>query len=492
MHNSTLVTLLKTLSKNEFSELEKFISSPYFSRERDCTALLQVLKVSHPQFEGSDILKESVFEKLYPARSFNDPKLASRFSSMCGELYKLCKEFLIISGLAMEETQKRHLLLKQLNRKKLQKEFTSEYKKVTENRSEGGGGADRFLDDYHLSQVYASSRQQHGDMNGLFEANKNGGDNALAFALIMAYRYLQAKDVALSFGIEPGYSFSSSVMENLDAEKMLDSIFKNNDPFYPQIAAYVMQYKMINDIHGEKYSDKLGEILETYRDKFGHTEKYILYNALGQILVKKGNKDNSDEMTRKLFSIYKKILEEGVYKYTPQDIFNPTLYRNILSTAFELRELKWAENFIHTTSGELPEDLRQSMRDYSFANLYFLSRDFPKALGYIVNIKYDYYLHKIDAKVLQFKIYYELSSFEQAYSVIDTAKHYLAGKGISQTYKERNMNFLKYAYKLVKTKTSSGRKDTGFIIKKLENEKAVESKGWLISKMEGIAEDHRL
>ena len=160
----------------------------------------------------------------------------------------------------------------------------------------------------------------------------------------------------------------------------------------------------------------------------------------------------------------------------------------MLLVAFDLREYDWAEKFINKYSHELPAEQRENMKEYFLASLYLVKGDFEKALKGVNKIKYDYFLHKIDVKILLFKIYYELDSLDQAYSIMDTAKHYLIKtEELAEIYKIRHLNFLKYASELLKMRGSKSPKDAEFILLKLENEKMLESAGWLMSKMKQLA-----
>jgi hypothetical protein len=267
---------------------------------------------------------------------------------------------------------------------------------------------------------------------------------------------------------------------------MLDELKINNSSLYPYIYANHQVYMMNKEPQNHEHYNKLKETIENNPENFGHTEKYMLYQALETYIVvqleQKQHKENAEE----LFNIYKKALTLGVYKVSPDGYLEPTVFRNIFTAAKDVNELAWAEDFVNKYSPELPEEFAEGMKDYALANLHFIKGEFEKALGRIVNIKYDYPLHKIDAKVLQFKIYYELGHIEQAFNMLDTTRHYLStANDINVMIKERNSNFIKHASELLKIKTGSS-KDAGYIIEKLKSDKAVESQSWLLSKLKEI------
>ena len=137
-------------------------------------------------------------------------------------------------------------------------------------------------------------------------------------------------------------------------------------------------------------------------------------------------------------------------------------------------------------SAELPGEFAEGMKDYALANLHFTKGEFESALKRIINIRYDYPLHKMDAKMLQFKIYYELGNFEQGFNLLDTTKHHLASADdMNEHMRKRYTNFIKLAAELLKAKTGS-KKDTGYLLEKFRSAKAVESQTWLIEKVEEL------
>lgn len=74
MQKSKLITLLKTFSKEEMKNFDKFISSPYFSRGRNLKPLYNVLKKYHPSFDSPHFTEEKIFNKLYPKKKFDGKK----------------------------------------------------------------------------------------------------------------------------------------------------------------------------------------------------------------------------------------------------------------------------------------------------------------------------------------------------------------------------------------------------------------------------------
>ncbi len=488
MENSKLLVILRTLSRNEFKELEKFIYSPYFTRGRDCTSLFMALKDSYPKFKGSGVTKQVLFEKIYPGKKYEGERSESILSTLASELYRLAKKYLAYSAFEKDEFQKRLMLLNGLHDKGLTKEFEKELANSGQESENLSGSPGDFLDKYRMTSIHGQYYWDHGDNKGLYDMLMKGSSNAMAFALITGYKFIDTKETAKSLGIETGHSFTDSVLESLDSEKMLAKMKADNDILYPFISANYFVYMMNKEPANRLHYTNLKKMLADELDKFGHTEKYMLYRALETYLVieleRSGYKKEDSE---ELFEMYKNALQFGLYKVSEAAYIEPTIYRNMFLSACDLDEFEWAEWFINKYTDELSEEFREGMKDFSLAKLFFLKGEYEKALARITRIKYDYMLHKTDSKILQLKIYYELGNYEQAFNMLDTTKHYLNSENdIPNLIRDRNVKFIKFSGDLLKLKTGSGRRTADEIIKQINQTGAVESKSWLIKKLEEI------
>lgn len=486
MENSKLLVILRSLSRNEFKDLQKFVASPYFSRGRDCTPLFMALKDSYPKFRGSGVTKQVMFERIYPGKKYAGEKSESVLSTLSSELYRLAKEYLTYSAFEKDKFQKRLMLLNGIHDKKLNKEFGNELAKTGHEKETSTGSPGDFLDNYRLSSIHGQFYWDRGDNSELYNMLMKGSSNAMAFAMITAYKFIDTKETAKTLGIETTHTFTDSVLESLDSEKMLAKMKADNDILYPFISANYFVYMMNKEPGKREHYSNLKNTLANEIDRFGHMEKYMLYRALETYLVIELERSGyRREDSEELFGMYKNALELGLYKVSESGYLEPTIYRNIFLSACDLDEFEWAEWFITKYSDELPEEFREGMKDFSLAKLFFLKGEYEKALARITRIKYDYMLHKTDAKILQLKIYYELGNYEQAFSMMDTAKHYLnSADDVPTLLRDRNLKFIKFSGELLRLKTGSGRKEAGDIIRQVNDSGAVESKTWLIKKLQ--------
>ncbi len=485
MKDSKLIQILKTFNKQELNKLSKFVNSPYFTGERRCYPLLNILKKHYP---GFSISNEKIYEELYPGKKYGERRSVSLLLTQSSDLYKMCKLFLIQLETEADKAAGEHLLLEQLRRRKLNREFEREFKSAAERRQNNKTGAIDLYNNYRLYFLKGEYEKSAGNIRGVLEGFTVSGESALAFGIITAYKYSEIRSICENaYNIKPSHSFAVDFFSALNSRSLVEKMKAGNDPYYPVIYANYLVYMINKEPDNLAHLEALKTLLAQRPDDYGRTEKFILYSVIVSALIRLENADYKIERTQELFDVYNIMFKKGIYKYKDEEALEASAFRNILSVAFELRKLDWAEEFIEKTSAELPEKLRESMKNHAFANLHFLKKDHNKALSCINRVNFDYPLHKIDSKTLTFRIYYELGDYEHAFSVLDTTRQYVVNtKDLAKIFRERQLNFLKYASELIRRKTTGNSRDIELTLKKLNNEKAVELSGWLKRKFEEL------
>ena len=489
MKDTKIIEFFKKLSKEELKEFEKFTASPYFSRGRDLLPMLKILKQFYPEFENEKLSDEFVFRKLFPEKKFGDEKSYSLLKTYTSELYKLGKEFLTHLEFNNDNNRKNYYLLNQLRKKKLYKEFEKEYKNSIEIQEGAETGApEDFLDKYFLNLAFVEFSVDNGRYKDAFNSIFLMADYLAFAALIRGFRLTEIKIVAKNLaGMKPGFIPSEFMIESLDEEKFIEGIKKHDTKYYPLIEISYIIHKMTKEPDKREFYFDLKKSFFEHLNLLGQSEKYMLFGILGSYCIGKIEENDRSEFRKELFGIYSSCIELGVYKWRKEDDFQMGLFRNIVVTASSDGETEWLENFIQKYSGELNVNYRENMINYSLANLYFAKGEFEKALDYLGRVKYDMSLFKTDLKNIYFRIYYELNYTEQCFSVLDSMKHYAAtSKDLTEFFKKRINNFVRYATELLKNKSNFNNKNIDMLYHKVENEKHIDSRSWLLSKIKNL------
>ena len=126
-----------------------------------------------------------------------------------------------------------------------------------------------------------------------------------------------------------------------------------------------------------------------------------------------------------------------------------------MTTGLDLEEYEWMEDFMKEYTKLLKPELRSNMEYLMKAHLDFAKKKYNDSLENISKIRYDIFLYKIDVKNLMLKNYYELGLYDQAYSLIDAYKHFLAeNKDYGKLQQKYYGNFLNIYGKLLRVKES--------------------------------------
>lgn len=420
MTDTKLTNLLRSFSPDEFKQFGKFIDSAYHNKGRDLSHLLKILKTFYPEFNDKNLNNEYLFKKLFPEKKYVKLLAENLIRTLTSHLFRICKEFLILLELESRKSTKQYLLLNQLRKRRLYKEFDKEF----DNRDNQGediskGSVGYFVNEFLLDAVKRDCSLNRDDFSNSVEYTVRASENILTAALISCFKFEDEKNLANAYNIIPRSNMLQPLLEHLDTDKLLPAIKENNPGYYPYIEIFHSIYMMNKFRDNTSYYFSLKELLKKHSAIFGRAENYVLWNIL---LTYCGiNRMNSQEV----FGIHKHILENGIYKLSDNEDFHIVLFRNIVLNASATGEYKWLEQFIEKYSDDLHDNHRENMKAYSMAYLHFAKAEFERALEYILKIKYNLFLFKLDLKILQLKIYYELGYFEEGLSLVATTLSYL-------------------------------------------------------------------
>jgi len=212
-------------------------------------------------------------------------------------------------------------------------------------------------------------------------------------------------------------------------------------------------------------------------------EKYIIFNQLANYCTEEVSRKN-EKFYDEALDVYKRMLENDAYSFSENEYMQVITYRNIIYFCNTVKDDKWFEYFIDKYTDALSPEYRKDMKNFANGNLWFLRRDYERSLVCISGIINEFFLFKSDLRNILLKIYYELGYFEQAYSMIDSYKHFLAHTTeISKEYKEFYKKFVKRYLQLLKMKSGRSKELPGMMKKDLEKETKIVNKNWLLEKV---------
>ncbi len=486
MKESKLINILKTFTQTELKTFEKFIVSPYFSIGRDVSGLFSALKKHYPEFDSEALEKENLYKKLFPMEIYNELKLKNLVSG----LTNLAEQFLVHNSLKSDKDEFNKLLVKSYKNKDNDKLFLTSLKSLEDN----------FSKEMLVSTENFDEEKKILKLKEEFYISKNKFDKSVPLRVSQAeyssasfiiYFIKRLKDkiiLPLFYNIPFENSLVDGLSESIDFEKMLRALESKNYPMLWLIEIYYNIYKSIlhhNLAESETYYEKSKNLFFENINKFSQKEKCYILDSFTTYCVMRDPFDR--KFTRECFEVYKKMLEEKAYYTNDEKQISTTVYGNIMLWALDVSEYDWLEMFIEKYSSELKDEHRDNMKNFANANLYFEKGDYEKALVHISKVQHDFLLYKIQVRNLKFKVFYELNLFDQAFSLIDSYKHFLTENDeIHEIFKLRAHDFIGLCSKLLKAKATNNFSEIDFIKENIKTMQAYELSPWMTAKADEL------
>jgi hypothetical protein len=451
MTDTKLTGLLRALSTDEMKQLEKFVDSPFHNSGRDLTSLVRFMRSIHPAFEEAELTNELIYGKIFPGKKYDGKKSDNLIRTLTSHLFRMCKEFLVQAELKAQSETKKYMLLNQLRKRGLYREFDKDYENVIQPEDRlSRGSIGSFVTSYFMNAVKRDCSLNRDDFSNAFEFTMRASEDILTAALISCFKFEDEKNLAEVYNAKARSSILHVMLDSIDYEKFLQRLKKEDPERYPYINIFYHVYMMNKDKTGNSYYFRLKELVTEHASLFGVAENYVLWNILltRSQLSKMGNAE--------VFSIHKYMVKNGVYKISEKENFHIVLFRNIVIVASSLGEYEWLGKFIEKYSGELQDNHRENMKLYSLAYLHYAKSEFDKALEHILKVKYNLFLFKLDLRILQLKTYYELEYYEEALSLAASSLSYISSAtDLSPVIKTHIGNFIKCVRDLIKYKTDT-------------------------------------
>lgn len=475
MLNSNLIKVLGNLSKDELKSFEDFVLSPYFNKKPTVVTLLKELKKYHPAFNDESLTKESMYEKLYKGKAFNDGVLRNQMS----ELYKLLLRFLGIEALNRDSIDLKVKISRELLLKGLPKTFKNYYDDINKEFEKNNLIENEF---YYWNRAVLD--EQYED-NLLFNGNANGvpinnlyGNNLIYFILIKLFKIMHNLHAT---EVNTNVYYDKSILREflglMDMEGLFTRIKEISEKDYNIVSMYYYMSKALMDNNDFDSFNKFYALVEKNYMLFKEGERYSLYVQLNNIA------SHSKVGKAILLDIYKSMLEKKIYKAGEKGYLNYMLFSYILTNALHRRELDWLETFIDDYIGEIDPAYQENMKNYSKAHLHFARKDFNKSLEHINKVKADNFMFKHQTYKLILENYYELNEIEQLFFAIDNFKHYLNKGNLPPEWIKYYENYIAAVKELAKLR--EGKEKNIFKLEKCLKD-ATGDMSWVISKMNDL------
>ncbi len=480
MLNSKITGVLKTFSKDELNDFEKFVKSAYFKNGRDYLPLLKILKSYYPDFNFPQPPRHFIYEKLYPGNKYNDQVMRNTLSG----LMKLCEKYLVHKSLTGNRLEFHRILAEELNKRMLYKQSERNIEKCLDILKEGGIDKDYFRGQYRLMQLQGEIAQSLNDSRGSIRSLSMEGINFIFYFILEIDRHIEEM-VVFNHNLNSDFlnHITFNLIKYLDLEKLKLFLTENNYKNSEIAELFIVHINLLIDYRNEEYFNEFRRLLAKSLSRLSRWGKYNMYLCLENACVRLQSVDEN-KYRYTLLEIYKEQLERDVYNSVEGGPIAQDMFRNIVINALRLKEYGWVEGFINKHIENLLPEYKENMYNFSMSLLSFDTGNFEHSLSYLSGVKFDTFVFKFDVKILTLMVYFELGYFEAAISMVDSFRHFIQeSQSISGYIKEIHMNFIKFLNEMLKMKIGHKPYDKQ-IFKEEIREAKVRNKEWLLEKAE--------
>jgi hypothetical protein len=477
------IEIMRTFSPGEFKRFADFVNSPCYNKSKNVVKMYDIIRKNFSTGGGFNLTKEDLYDRLYPGKKYNDIVMRILMS----DLLKLAEEFLAQVNYSTSFIFSKWHLLKQLQIRRLDSLFMKNLKETEKMLEDQQLGREFYYYYKHAiesikNNFYLARDKQELTGEVMLKKGECIAFYALIDLLIISEGLRSNKN---AYNTNYPVNFTDEFLNSVDLERIINYLKKNLPDYYPVIAIfYYLHYTFTHD-EDEKYYFEAKQLFEKRKDLFNENEKILLYVKL-ENCCKEKRKTGSDLFLKELFELYKTKIKDGLLVLPRRKYLNITHCRDILVTAVELGEFDWCRKFMRENIPKLDPAYQPNMMSYGNALLLFGEGDFEGALVNIAKVKYDYFIFKMDVKHLMSKIYYELNYTEEAFSLLDTFRHFLQkNRSVSDAFKQYNLNFIRGVHDLLNYRVS-GNNDGSDLIGRIEKLGNVRSKRWLLKKAEEL------
>lgn len=469
MQTFKLFQILTHFDKLEQNRIRKFISSPYFNKDKVVLALFELMAEEINDPSNKIWTKEKIWDALVPELPYDDARLRKYQS----DLLKLVEQYLIQQEFEADNLVSQAYLLRSIKKKKLKKLHNSTLKTVKDfsNKTSYRDG-NFFLGQFLIESAY-------DELISDFEEKRTDRTNHEYISKLLDSFYIGEKlkiyCEVLSRKKLAQHDYEISLID--DVIKFAESTIYANTPF---VSIYYQVYKMYIEPNNLEHYYKFHQLLSESSHLFSKGEEKTFYDFAQNYCVNQINQGNSSFL-KELFGVYKNLIEKNFFDI--EGSLESSMFRNIVVVALRIGEYSWTENFINNYIKVLPSDIRDNTYSFNLSQLYLYQKKYSDVIKILQEVDYNDYGTNIIAKTTLIGAYYEVGEMDPLFSLLESFRVYLnRNKEIPSARKTNYKNLIKFTKKLLSLPPSDNKKLIQ-LKQEVELTKNIASRDWLLEKI---------
>lgn len=472
MQSTKLIRLLKSLNQSEIRQFKDFVNSPVYNKNKNTAKLFDEIKKFYPEFTNKNLDEKRIFGKIFPDEKYDYFKLKLAVS----DLFKIGIEFLTFLSFKNENQKKTEILLRELRQRNLDSIYQQTFKSA-EKQIESSAVKDELYFFHKLNLAYEKiSFQVTKKPNEVIHIQQEMLDLFIRYYIIKSMKYY---NVMLHEELQNNVKYNMGMFDEI-----LNFIKNNNFEDIPVIKVYY-NIIMLETERDDMYFYSLRELGKKYKDELNEVDNYMIFLHLNSHCAYAFNRLSRTDLIKIQFELVK---EKNSFKF---ENIGKILYPDFLNEvkiSVNAKEFEWAENYIKNNINNITGEEESSL-NFCYGYINFKKGNFIDALDLFSKTNFPNFILKLQVKIYQLQILYEMNYFEQIISNIDSFRHYLKREDtIKESFKESFYDFLRITNELVKFKTDQKKYDVEYyrekIIKDIDSMKSNQFgiKIWLYDK----------
>ncbi len=467
MFENRFFRCLKGLSATELSAFRRFLSSPYFNSRGDL--LLVFDQMQSIIQEDQHLTKEMMWQRVFPAKPFVEKELRLLLTY----LQRLFEKFIAVENLVGNKIEIKLQTASWYRTKgfdKLHKSTLKDTQKQLDGQSLRNGEYFYFSFQKEFENYRMSSRSKP-DSTTDFQKVVDNFDLAFLSMKLRQSCLMMLHDSVYKWGFDPG--FLEQVFEFLQQKKLID---------IPAINIYYCCYHMIKFPKEEVWFQKFKKSLVDHGHLFKKSEIQDLFLLAVNYGIRKVN-DGHRNYFHDIMDFYR-IGLKNEYLIQEDGFLSRFTYNNIISTALQIDQIDWAEQFIEDWTPRLEKRFRERMYSFNMAKIAYARKDYDAAIPFLQRSNYHDLLLNLGARTLLLKIYHELGEYDLLHSHLDAFNSYIRRKKGLGYHRKNYRNLIKYTNRLLALNLGD-RKMVGNLKEAINKEEILTERDWLLSRLAG-------
>jgi 6-pyruvoyl-tetrahydropterin synthase len=493
MLKSSFIEILSTFDKAELLKFEDFIKSPYHNKNSNVIKLFTEIKKYSPVFDSAELIKETVWKKLYGEKAYN----YGTMKNLIHEISKLGMKFIVLEEFEKNKLEKDVTLLTSLSSRNIAKLFSVKLNELERRYSM----ASFKEEDFHVNDFYSAYSKiswmkiffyNTSIINSFTEKDILNGSAMFIYSfliyLIKHYNNILAISYDLNFNTDKNLTavFLKEISPDL-IEKLLKIVKVNSERDYRILNVFRnMSDTFLNKENIEYYMKFKTSLIESI-DIFSREDSKDLFICLSNSLL---NLNTSKiDYGKERLEIMNAMIKGNIFS-KPDGTVAFIDFQVYLWLAFYANEFNAIEKFSGKFIRKISTDNSEYAKKLCEALILFGKGSFDKVLSIISSTDYLDFMSKVNIKKLKVMCLYELNDYESFENENKSLYHFLKNnKSLSLTARNSINGLFDKINKLFKLKLDFNSYDYEKLLNEISND-SINKSSWLNKKISEFEKEH--